>query len=99
MLVLQPESPLPVHNKPPEPITIPKPEKKQEQPAKPKKGPQKKQLSSAGFRTDSVLQRKTGSLKEFFTLGMKLGQGQFGTTFLCTKKSTGQHYACKSIAK
>ncbi|KAM0038623.1 putative non-specific serine/threonine protein kinase [Helianthus debilis subsp. tardiflorus] len=44
-----------------------------------------KRISSAGFRTDSVLQRKTSSLKEFFTLGMKFGQGQFGTTFLCTK--------------
>ncbi|KAI7748343.1 hypothetical protein M8C21_011681, partial [Ambrosia artemisiifolia] len=95
----QPESPLPVQNKPPEQITIPKPEKKQEQPVKPKKGPQMKRVSSAGLRTDSVLQRKTGSLKEFFTLGKKLGQGQFGTTFLCTEKSTGQQYACKSIAK
>ncbi|KAI7748342.1 hypothetical protein M8C21_027484 [Ambrosia artemisiifolia] len=95
----QPESPLPVQNKPPEQIMIPKPEKKQEQPVKPKKGPQMKRVSSAGLRTDSVLQRKTGSLKEFFTLGKKLGQGQFGTTFLCTEKSTGQQYACKSIAK
>ncbi|KVI07406.1 Calcium-binding EF-hand [Cynara cardunculus var. scolymus] len=97
---VQPESPLPVQNKPPEPITIPKTEKKQEeQPVKPKKGPQMKRVSSAGLRTDSVLQRKTGSLKEFFTLGKKLGQGQFGITFLCIEKATGEHYACKSIAK
>nr|GEX58064.1 calcium-dependent protein kinase 1-like [Tanacetum cinerariifolium] len=58
-----------------------------------------KRVSSAGLRTDSVLQRKTESLKEFFTLGKKLGQGQFGTTFLCTEKATGQQYVCKSIAK
>ncbi|CAI9302005.1 unnamed protein product [Lactuca saligna] len=97
----QSESPLPVQNKPPEQITIPKPDKKQEQQqqVKPKKAPQMKRVSSAGLRTDSVLQRKTGSLKEFFTLGKKLGQGQFGTTFLCIEKATGEHYACKSIAK
>nr|GEU84130.1 calcium-dependent protein kinase 1-like [Tanacetum cinerariifolium] len=97
----EPESPLPVQNKPPEQITMPKPEKKPEEqpPVKPKKGPQMKRVSSAGLRIDSVLQRKTGSLKEFFTLGKKLGQGQFGTTFLCTEKATGQQYACKSIAK
>ncbi|XP_071734001.1 calcium-dependent protein kinase 1-like [Rutidosis leptorrhynchoides] len=95
----QPESPLPVQE-PPEQMQIPKPEKKkEEQPAKPKKVPEMKRVSSAGLRTDSVLQRKTGNLKEFFTLGKKLGQGQFGTTFLCIEKATGTHYACKSIAK
>uniref|UniRef100_A0A0D9ZPT2 non-specific serine/threonine protein kinase n=1 Tax=Oryza glumipatula TaxID=40148 RepID=A0A0D9ZPT2_9ORYZ len=29
----------------------------------------------------------------------KLGQGQFGTTYLCTELSTGVDYACKSISK
>ncbi|KAL0401462.1 UNVERIFIED_CONTAM: Calcium-dependent protein kinase [Sesamum latifolium] len=42
---------------------------------------------------------KTGNLKEFFSIGKKLGQGQFGTTFLCVEKATGIQYACKSIAK
>ncbi|PPD82809.1 hypothetical protein GOBAR_DD20269 [Gossypium barbadense] len=37
--------------------------------------------------------------QEYFSLGRKLGQGQFGTTFLCVEKSTGREYACKSIAK
>lgn len=32
-------------------------------------------------------------------MGKKLGQGQFGTTYLCTHKSTGALYACKSIPK
>ncbi|CAA0822558.1 Calcium-dependent protein kinase 2 [Striga hermonthica] len=36
---------------------------------------------------------------EHFSLGQKLGHGQFGTTFLCTEKKTGKEYACKSIAK
>lgn len=49
--------------------------------------------------THSVLQRPTENLKDSYTLGRKLGQGQFGTTYLCVEKSTGKEYACKSIAK
>lgn len=103
-----PESPLPVQNKPPEQITMPKQEAKQEgkseiEPEQDKKKQKKrgsvKRVSSAGLRVDSVLQRETDNFKEFFTLGRKLGQGQFGTTFLCVEKATGQEYACKSIAK
>ncbi|KAB2063362.1 hypothetical protein ERO13_A10G196600v2 [Gossypium hirsutum] len=110
----EPESPLPVLNKPPEQVTIPKPETKQEakeeakpetkpetepeKPAKPK-FPHMKRVSSAGLRTESVLQTRTGNFKEYFSLGRKLGQGQFGTTFLCLEKSTRREYACKSIAK
>ncbi|CAK9180965.1 unnamed protein product, partial [Ilex paraguariensis] len=101
--VREPESPMPVQSKPPEQMTIPKPEPKvntkQEQPTKPKKPSHMKRVSSAGLRTGSVLQTKTGNLKEFFTFGKKLGQGQFGTTFLCVEKATGKEYACKSIAK
>ncbi|KAL8241529.1 hypothetical protein R6Q59_014883 [Mikania micrantha] len=86
-----------VQNKPPEQMKIPKPEKKHEhKPVKPKK---MKRVSSAGLRTESVLQRNTGNLKNFYTLGKKLGQGQFGTTFLCIEKASGELYACKSIAK
>ncbi|KVI06234.1 Calcium-binding EF-hand [Cynara cardunculus var. scolymus] len=65
---------------------------------KPKQGHQVKRVSSVGLRTDSILQRKTGNLKEFFTLGKKLGQGQFGTTYLCIEKVIGELYACKSFA-
>ncbi|XP_059307805.1 calcium-dependent protein kinase 1-like [Lycium ferocissimum] len=91
---------LPVQDKPPEHITMPKPEKKEEEkPKKTKKPAEMKRVASAGLRTDSVLQKKTGNLKEFFSIGKKLGQGQFGTTFLCTEKATGKRYACKSIAK
>ncbi|KAK9282917.1 hypothetical protein L1049_011142 [Liquidambar formosana] len=95
----EPQSPMPVQNKPPEQMTIPKGEAKQEKPAKPKKPRHMKRVSSAGLRTDSVLQTKTGNFKDFFSLGKKLGQGQFGTTFLCVEKATGKEYACKSIAK
>ncbi|CAI5994961.1 unnamed protein product [Closterium sp. NIES-65] len=37
--------------------------------------------------------------QSLFKLGKKLGQGQFGVTFLCTEKATGKEYACKTIAK
>ncbi|CAI9769023.1 unnamed protein product [Fraxinus pennsylvanica] len=46
-----------------------------------------------------VLGHKTANLRDLYTLGRKLGQGQFGTTYLCTKISTGNEYACKSISK
>ncbi|PHT31643.1 Calcium-dependent protein kinase 1 [Capsicum baccatum] len=93
-------NPLPVQDKPPEHITMPKSEPKEEEKTKkPEKPAEMKRVASAGLRTDSVLQKKTGNLKEFFSIGKKLGQGQFGTTFLCTEKATGKRYACKSIAK
>ncbi|MED6145426.1 Calcium-dependent protein kinase 12 [Stylosanthes scabra] len=46
-----------------------------------------------------VLPYRTKNLNEVYTLGRKLGQGQFGTTYLCTHKTTGYKYACKSIPK
>ncbi|KAK7392723.1 hypothetical protein VNO78_21169 [Psophocarpus tetragonolobus] len=72
---------------------------RQQQPAKPKKPHNVKRLASAGLKADSVLLRKTGNLKDFYNLGPKLGQGQFGTTFLCVEKATGKEFACKSILK
>ncbi|ESQ48975.1 hypothetical protein EUTSA_v10020268mg [Eutrema salsugineum] len=81
----------------------PKPETKDETKPdtkpEPKKPKHMKRVSSAGLRTESVLQRKTENFKEFYSLGRKLGQGQFGTTFLCVEKGTGNEYACKSISK
>ncbi|VFQ63163.1 unnamed protein product [Cuscuta campestris] len=47
----------------------------------------------------SVLDHKTANICDLYTLGRRLGQGQFGTTFLCTEISTGKEYACKSISK
>uniref|UniRef100_A0A0D6QUK9 non-specific serine/threonine protein kinase n=1 Tax=Araucaria cunninghamii TaxID=56994 RepID=A0A0D6QUK9_ARACU len=49
--------------------------------------------------SSSVLQRQTENLRDLYTLGRKLGQGQFGTTYLCVEKGTDEVYACKSIAK
>ncbi|KAL8204860.1 hypothetical protein R6Q57_010483 [Mikania cordata] len=65
---------------------------------KPKPGGNFKRVQSMGLK-DSVLQRRTENLKDIYSVGKKLGQGQFGTTFLCTEKETGKEFACKSIAK
>ncbi|KAL2327327.1 hypothetical protein Fmac_020754 [Flemingia macrophylla] len=69
------------------------------EPAQPKKPVNVKRLQTAGLKADSVLLRQTGNLREAYNLGPKLGQGQFGTTFLCVEKATGKEYACKSILK
>lgn len=41
----------------------------------------------------------TQSLTAKYTLGKELGRGQFGITFECTDKSTGEKLACKAISK
>ncbi|KAG6537733.1 hypothetical protein ZIOFF_002829 [Zingiber officinale] len=53
-------------------------------------------VASGGFY---VLRHPTPNILELYALGRKLGQGQFGTTYLCTELATGSEYACKSIAK
>ncbi|ESQ31908.1 hypothetical protein EUTSA_v10004083mg [Eutrema salsugineum] len=50
-------------------------------------------------RTRWVLPYKTKNVEDDYFLGQVLGQGQFGTTFLCTHNQTGQKLACKSIPK
>ncbi|XP_078448473.1 calcium-dependent protein kinase 26-like [Wolffia australiana] len=47
----------------------------------------------------TVLGHRTADIRDLYVLGRKLGQGQFGTTHLCTEISTGLAYACKSIPK
>ncbi|KAI7735282.1 hypothetical protein M8C21_011928 [Ambrosia artemisiifolia] len=59
----------------------------------------KRRKSSAGLLVDNVLKTRSGNLKDHYTIGLKLGQGQFGTTSICISKKTGKQYACKSIAK
>lgn len=46
-----------------------------------------------------VLGHKTANIRDLYVLGRKLGQGQFGTTYLCTENATRIEYACKSISK
>jgi calcium-dependent protein kinase len=50
-------------------------------------------------RPASVLPYKTANVRDFYRIGKKLGQGQFGTTYQCIDKADGADYACKSIPK
>ena len=62
----------------------------------------KKQSTSSQSSTAkprAVLPYQTPRLRDHYLMGKKLGQGQFGTTYLCTHKPTGAHFACKSIPK
>ncbi|CAM8926559.1 unnamed protein product [Rhodiola kirilowii] len=52
-----------------------------------------------GSRAFSVLGHWTENLLDLYVLGHKLGEGAFGTTYLCIEKATGNPYACKSISK
>ncbi|KAL4378705.1 hypothetical protein GQ457_02G024670 [Hibiscus cannabinus] len=85
------------HNNAHDPDKIPTEESKKDEPSKPKRPNHLRRLST--MQLESVLGRKTGNLKELYSVGRKLGQGQFGTTFLCVEKGTGKEFACKSIAK
>jgi calcium-dependent protein kinase len=51
------------------------------------------------LRPASVLPHKTANVRDHYRIGKKLGQGQFGTTYLCVAKEDGAEYACKSIPK
>uniref|UniRef100_A0A0D6R1B3 non-specific serine/threonine protein kinase n=1 Tax=Araucaria cunninghamii TaxID=56994 RepID=A0A0D6R1B3_ARACU len=46
-----------------------------------------------------VLGRPLVDIRQTYTMGRELGRGQFGVTYLCTNKATGEMFACKSIAK
>ncbi|THU53410.1 hypothetical protein C4D60_Mb10t14110 [Musa balbisiana] len=50
-------------------------------------------------KPSSVLPYKTPNVRDHYRVGKKLGQGQFGTTYLCVDKASGKEYACKSIPK
>ncbi|CAK9165090.1 unnamed protein product [Ilex paraguariensis] len=47
-----------------------------------------------------VLDNPTGrEIEQRYELGRELGRGEFGVTYLCTDKSSGEVFACKSISK
>ncbi|GAB2295536.1 Calcium-dependent protein kinase 14 [Dionaea muscipula] len=47
-----------------------------------------------------VLKDPSGhDIEEIYELGGELGRGEFGITYLCTEKSTGEGFACKKISK
>ncbi|XP_009586663.1 calcium-dependent protein kinase 5 [Nicotiana tomentosiformis] len=85
----------------PSPTPTPTPQKEQSQPQPPPNNlPLRKEMNRTGANQSYyVLGHKTPNIRDLYTLGRKLGQGQFGTTYLCTELSSGIEYACKSIAK
>ncbi|KAK8472940.1 hypothetical protein PHAVU_001G002800 [Phaseolus vulgaris] len=55
---------------------------------------------SSSFSDPSrILEKPYFDIKALYTLERELGRGQFGITRLCTEKTTGRKYACKSISK
>lgn len=46
-----------------------------------------------------VLGRPMEDVRSMYTMGKELGRGQFGVTHLCTQKTSGEQFACKTIAK
>ncbi|KAM3397904.1 calcium-dependent protein kinase 8 [Capsicum galapagoense] len=47
-----------------------------------------------------VLKDPTGqNIRDKYDLGLELGRGEFGVTYLCTEVDTDEKYACKSISK
>ncbi|KAL2225943.1 calcium-dependent protein kinase 32 [Sesamum indicum] len=56
-------------------------------------------VPNGGYKS-YVLSNPTGhNIEEFYELGRELGRGEFGVTYLCTDKTTGEVFACKSISK
>ncbi|KAK4372595.1 hypothetical protein RND71_007979 [Anisodus tanguticus] len=53
-----------------------------------------------GGHNSYVLENPTGhDIEITYELGRELGRGEFGITYLCTEKASGELYACKSILK
>ncbi|KAI5084133.1 hypothetical protein GOP47_0000302 [Adiantum capillus-veneris] len=50
-------------------------------------------------RQGEVLRRRMEDVKTRYNLGRELGRGQFGITYRCIDKVTGEVLACKSILK
>lgn len=57
-------------------------------------------IDYGGSQKLSVLKEPTGHDIELqYELGRELGRGEFGITYLCTNRATGETFACKSISK
>lgn len=53
----------------------------------------------AGVEIGPILHKPYIDIETIYILDKELGRGQFGITYLCTEKSSGIKYACKSIAR
>ncbi|KAJ8772802.1 hypothetical protein K2173_027979 [Erythroxylum novogranatense] len=57
------------------------------------------QSTGSSSETGPILGKPFVDVKSIYDLDKELGRGQFGITYLCTEKSTGNKYACKSISR
>lgn len=73
--------------------------KPQPPPTIPVKLAEPQRLTVQRLEPNSILEKPFEDIKAHYALGGVLGKGQFGVTYLCTEKATGQTYACKSILK
>lgn len=71
------------------------------QPQQPKPSPPKSLPPDSKIvqRPDTILEKPLEDLRQYYSLGNKLGRGQFGIAYVCTEISTGHVYACKSVLK
>ncbi|CAA6653633.1 unnamed protein product [Spirodela intermedia] len=54
---------------------------------------------SYGSKLAVLVEPTAKDITSHYVLGAELGRGEFGITYLCTDKSTGEVFACKSISK
>ncbi|GAV75499.1 efhand domain-containing protein/Pkinase domain-containing protein/PseudoU_synth_2 domain-containing protein/EF_hand_5 domain-containing protein [Cephalotus follicularis] len=54
---------------------------------------------SSSSQIGHILGKPYVDISAIYDLDKELGRGQFGVTFLCTEKTTGLKYACKSISR
>ncbi|KAI8549402.1 hypothetical protein RHMOL_Rhmol06G0022000 [Rhododendron molle] len=78
------------------PIPITSQEPPEPKPYPPKLAPYSS--SSSSSQIGPILRRPYVDITQIYDLDKELGRGQFGITYLCTEKSTGLKYACKSIS-
>ncbi|KAK7321823.1 hypothetical protein VNO77_32802 [Canavalia gladiata] len=50
-------------------------------------------------QTGSLLGKPYVNINDIYVMKKELGRGNFGVTYVCVDKATGQEYACKSIPK
>ncbi|KAF7142011.1 hypothetical protein RHSIM_Rhsim06G0012400 [Rhododendron simsii] len=90
------DSPHPPHPHGNHPIPITTQEPPERKPDPPKLAPSS---SSSSSQIGPILRRPYVDITQIYVLDKELGRGQFGITYLCTEKSSGLKYACKSISR
>ncbi|KAF7141809.1 hypothetical protein RHSIM_Rhsim06G0012600 [Rhododendron simsii] len=71
-----------------------------QEPPEPKPDPPKPPpSSSSSSQIGPILGKPYVDMTQIYDLDKELGRGEVGITYLCTEKSTGLKYACKSISR